>query len=75
MWEKLNHLFYYSMQKILLFALLAVGLTSEAQDIDVLHYKFEISLSDKSDTIYGKATIDVKFVNPTDTILFDFKSL
>lgn len=63
------------MQKILLFALLIVCLTSEAQDVDVLHYKFEIGLSDKSDTIYGKATIDLKFVNPTDTVLLDLKSL
>lgn len=33
--------------------------------MDVLHYKFEIELSDKSDTIKGKAWVTVKFTEPS----------
>ncbi|MBL7739531.1 MAG: M1 family metallopeptidase [Chitinophagaceae bacterium] len=40
-------------------------------NIDVLHYKFEIELSDKSDTISGIATIDVKFLSASDSISLD----
>ncbi|MBL7742230.1 MAG: M1 family metallopeptidase [Chitinophagaceae bacterium] len=39
-------------------------------NIDVLHYKFEIELSDKSDTISGIATIDVKFLSESGSISF-----
>jgi aminopeptidase N len=39
--------------------------------IDVLHYRFEISLSDNSDTIKGKAAIIVKFLEETDQLSFD----
>lgn len=42
--------------------------------IDVLHYKFEIELSDKSDIINGKATIQVKFLQPVSGIVFDLKT-
>ena len=31
-------------------------------NIDVQHYKFEIGLSDQSDTIKGKATVTIKFI-------------
>ncbi|MGQ0738590.1 MAG: M1 family aminopeptidase [Bacteroidota bacterium] len=36
--------------------------------IDVLHYKYEIDLSDNHDSIYGKAGILVKFLEPASGI-------
>lgn len=40
-------------------------------NIDVLHYRYEIELSDKTDSIYGKAAITVKFLADTKEVLFD----
>ncbi|MBA2746661.1 MAG: M1 family peptidase, partial [Flavisolibacter sp.] len=39
--------------------------------IDVQHYQYEISLSDLSDVIVGKATIKIKFLAPASTVLLD----
>ncbi|HRO71534.1 MAG TPA: M1 family aminopeptidase, partial [Chitinophagaceae bacterium] len=41
------------------------------RDIDVLHYKYEIELSDRSDSIKAKATIQVKFNQPSDKFWLD----
>src|SRR5689334_6641944 len=40
-------------------------------NIDVLHYSFEINLSDTSDIITGKATIEVKFTAASAQVSFD----
>ena len=40
-------------------------------NIDVLHYKFNIGLNDVSDTIYGVAEIKVKFLQPASEVSFD----
>ena len=45
------------MRKILLFALIICFFSSKSQNVDVLHYRFELQLSDKNDTIKGLATI------------------
>ncbi|MEI9944441.1 MAG: M1 family metallopeptidase [Chitinophagaceae bacterium] len=42
--------------------------------IDVLHYKYELELSDKSDTIKGKASITIKFLQDIDTFALGIKS-
>ena len=53
--------YFHAMQKrFTLLFLFILPLAIAAQDIDVQHYKFELELSDKSDTIKGKATITVK---------------
>src|ERR1043165_857735 len=39
---------------------LLIAMLIHAQNIDVIHYNYEIELSDKNDTIYGKATIIFK---------------
>lgn len=44
------------------------------RNIDVQHYKFEIELSDQSDTIHGKATIRVKFLQAAQVIILDLKT-
>ena len=40
-------------------------------NIDVLHYRYEIKLSDKTDSIYGTAVITVKFLADTKEVSFD----
>lgn len=45
-----------------------------AQNIDVQHYKFELSLSDASDTVKGTATVTVKFETDTDAFPLNFAS-
>ena len=40
-------------------------------NIDVLHYRYEIRLSDNNDTVYGVAKIKVKFLQPSNEISLD----
>ena len=40
-------------------------------NIDVLHYKFNIGLNDVNDTIYGVAEIKIKFLYPVNEVSFD----
>jgi hypothetical protein len=40
-------------------------------NIDVLHYKFNIGLNDVNDTIYGVAEIKIKFLQPASEVSFD----
>jgi len=42
--------------------------------IDIIHYGFNISISDSNDVIYGQAEILIKFSGPTGTIEFDLKN-
>lgn len=58
----------------LFFALLFISATAQS-DIDVLHYKYEIELSDKNDTIYGKADITISAARLTRNFNFDLKDL
>ncbi|MEO5562030.1 MAG: M1 family metallopeptidase [Chitinophagaceae bacterium] len=44
-------------------------------NIDVQHYKYEIELSDQSDSIKGNATIIVKFLQESDNLSFDFMAI
>ena len=63
------------MKKILFSFLLFSGsfrATAQTNDIDVLHYKFELELNDQSDTIKGKATIFLRFLHRSESILLDF---
>lgn len=41
---------------------------------DVQHYRFNIELSDMSDTIKGKAVITLKLLQPASNVLFDFST-
>lgn len=40
-------------------------------NIDVLHYKFDILLNDKNDTIYGRANITLKLLENTNSLTID----
>ena len=39
-------------------------------NIDVLHYKFNIGLNDVNDTIYGVAEINIKVLQPASEVSF-----
>jgi hypothetical protein len=41
--------------------LLSLNQTHSQSNIDVIHYKFEIDLSDQTDSIKGKAFVTIKF--------------
>lgn len=47
--------------------------TNAQQPIDVLHYKFSIQLNDENDMVYGKAEIQLKYLNPNASFAFDLK--
>ena len=64
-----------SMKRILLFVLSFCFFKSKAQDIDVLHYSFEIFLNDENDSIAGIAEIRVLRQKPFSKIVFDLKSV
>ncbi len=57
----------------LLLFLISVQLNAQNKTIDVLHYRFEISLNDTGNIINGKATINVRTKEPGSMIYFDLK--
>lgn len=65
------------MQKVIFTAcILFLFISIHAQSkIDVLHYKFEIELSDFSDSIKGKATLQVKFNQSSDNFSLDLAAI
>ena len=54
----------------LLFLFPANILTAQAR-VDVLHYSFDITLSDHSDSIHGKATVQLRYLVPASSVAFD----
>jgi aminopeptidase N len=61
------------MRTFFLFLLLSLFLISGAQsNYDVLHYHFNIELSDRSDTIKGKADIQIKATESLSSLILDF---
>jgi len=51
----------------LIFQLIALG----QNNLDILHYKFSVSLSDANDTIYGVAEIKLKFLQASNPVSLD----
>lgn len=63
------------MKRIAIVIALLLSLGACAQDnIDVLHYRFEIDLSDKSDTVKGQAFITIRFTQPTNRFWLSLSS-
>lgn len=65
------------MQKILFtacFIFLFISISAQSK-IDVLHYRYEIELSDLSDSIKGKAAIRIKFNQTTASFSIDLKAI
>jgi aminopeptidase N len=63
------------MKHLVSFFFVSASLFSNAQsDIDILHYKFQLILNDKNDTIYGRSDITVKFLQDTDSFSLDLVS-
>ena len=57
-------------------AILYSGVFAFSQNnIDVLHYKFNIGLNDVNDTIYGVAEIKIKFLQSVNEVSFDFTKM
>ena len=52
-----------------------IAKSQSLNNIDVLHYSFDIHLSDSNDIITGKATIEVKFTGAADQLSFDLTSV
>ncbi|MBS1919036.1 MAG: DUF3458 domain-containing protein [Bacteroidetes bacterium] len=50
-------------------------LLNAQSNIDVLHYKFEIGLSDQSDSIEGKTWVTIKFAEPSNNFRMGLASL
>lgn len=65
------------MLKKILLSLLAVSFACGlfAQNTDILHYKFEIRLTDANDTIFGTTTIIFKANKVTDDLLLDLSNV
>jgi len=59
---------------ILIFFLSSRGVHSQ-DNVDVVHYKFEINLSDKNDSIDAKAFITVKFIKPSNRFWLNLSSV
>ncbi|GAC1417632.1 MAG: M1 family metallopeptidase [Flavisolibacter sp.] len=60
------------MRKVgLSFCFLLLIFLSHGQDIDVLHYRFQIELSDLTDSIYGQADVDYLILKPQNYIALD----
>ncbi|MFL5808940.1 MAG: M1 family metallopeptidase [Flavisolibacter sp.] len=63
------------MKKFLLLFSIFLSINSFAQHpVDVLHYRFEIEVTDGSDAITGKAIIKVKFLENASLVQFDLVS-
>ncbi|MFY0652341.1 MAG: M1 family metallopeptidase [Cyclobacteriaceae bacterium] len=53
-----------------------VGQRRKSEDIDVLHYRFELTLSDQTDSISGSSQVTFTFPKEAkDTLVFDLKSV
>src|SRR5690606_7595872 len=48
---------------------------SQQSSIDVQHYRFQITLTDASDTIKGLTTLHIKFLKPTEEFNIDLKNI
>src|SRR6187399_3664575 len=60
---------------LLVFIFCCQFLAFSQNNIDVLHYKFNIGLNDVNDSIYGVAEIKVKFLQSVNEVSFDFTKM
>lgn len=56
--------------KTLVVAILVMNILHGQNCIDVLHYKFDIGLSNENDTIYGSTDIHLRFLQPVKSFSF-----
>ena len=71
-----------SLKKIITSLLFVISLniwaqkhTERFESIDVLHYSFDIKVTDTSNRIEGKAIIDIEFINPVTSFYLDLVNL
>ena len=54
--------------------ILSLNNSYSQSNIDVIHYKFEIELSDKNDSVKGNAFVTIKFTQPSGRFSIDLSS-
>jgi aminopeptidase N len=59
----------------MLFLFLLLAVFTRAQNVDVLHYKFIVGLTDEGDTIQGNTTISFVVLSNDTTVSFDLTSV
>ena len=57
-----------------LFLFLSLNKIHSQSNIDIIHYKFEIDLSDQNDSVKGKAFVTIKFTRPSDRFSLSLSS-
>src|SRR5882762_3923429 len=58
----------------LIVLIITFNYSSAQSNIDVLHYKFEIELSNQSDTIKGRTLVTVQFLEPSNKFCLNLTS-
>ncbi len=58
-----------------LFVILTTVAVKSQSSIDVLHYTYNIELTDNHDTIHGQATLLTRFVHSSDNLLLDLTAV
>jgi aminopeptidase N len=56
---------------LLIISLLSCYIAFSQNNIDILHYKFGLTLNDKNDTVYGYATIQLRFLQSGSSFSID----
>ena len=56
---------------LFLFNLTAQDHHQRFNEIDVLHYRFQLALNDQNDVVFGKAKIDISFLKPLSVFSLD----
>lgn len=68
-------MYSFGRQFIFLLILLCASRVEAQRNIDVLHYQFQVNLNDDNDSLYGTASIRLKFLEKTNELGFDLTSL
>jgi aminopeptidase N len=64
-----------AIKTLLILLFLTCTYIAQAQGIDVLHYRYELTLSDKNDTIQGLAEIQFTVRNKSEFAVFELKTI
>jgi hypothetical protein len=67
--QKINSM---NLKLLSVFLFLNLVVAAQQNNIDVLHYKFNIGLNDVNDTIHGVAQVKVKFLKASNELSLDF---
>jgi aminopeptidase N len=71
----MRNLFFSSIVFLLCTFVSAADGYHRLKNLDVLHYEFAVKINDSSDTISGRAVIELKVLGKTDSVILDLKGL